>query len=371
MIKSATRHYQPSFVGFLAILALCLVVVALAACGGKDPEPTTVAQNPGSQSEATLTPIPTDKPTLVPTATSRPTNTPTATPVPEPTKDPAINPLTGLRVEDPSILDRRPLAMRIGNDPIIRPQEGMSFADVVYEEIMEGWTVTRFTAILYGEEAERVRPLRSARLSSLSIAPQYDAALVHTGASDKIRWFISQATFVDLDQFYVPSPYHVLPGYDWRGRMYTSTDEIHDYLEFQGLERGEPIVGYTFDEDVPEGSAAMSVSIPYPSRSAVAWTYDPEIGEYKRSVAGVRHLDGLTGEQLTADNVIILYCEHKSTNIVEDSLGSTAIDIVLEGEGRAQVLRDGVVIEARLRGDQNVASLGRRRGCRDLLRHRR
>jgi len=336
-------HLRRHGFGVLLALTLCLVMGALVACGGKDDEPTQAAMNPGGQAAATLTPLPTDAPTLVPTATPRPTDTPA--PTPEPTSDPAINPLTGLRVSDPAILNLRPVAMRIGNDPSVRPQEGMSFADVVYEEIMEGWVVTRFTAIFYGEEAGRVRPLRSARLSSLSIAPQYDAALVHTGASDQIRWYISQATFVDLDQYYVPSPYHVMAGYDWRGRMYTSTEEVHDYLQAQGLERGEPINGYTFDEAVPAGSPATSVRIPYPASAAVDWKYDAESGEYRRYVVGMPHLDGLSGEQLTADNVIILYAEHRRTDIVEDSLGSTAIDIVLHGEGRAQVIRDGVVVE--------------------------
>ena len=32
---------------------------------------------------------------------------------------------------------------------------------------------------------------------------------------------------------------------------------------------------------------------------------------------------------------------------MEDSLGNTAIRIVLQGEGRAQICRDGVMIEAR------------------------
>jgi hypothetical protein len=64
-------------------------------------------------------------------------------------------------------------------------------------------------------------------------------------------------------------------------------------------------------------------------------------------VQGEPHLDGLTGEQLAADNVIVFYAEHKKTDIVEDSLGNTAIDIVMTGSGRAQICRDGVVIEGR------------------------
>ncbi|MCD6518380.1 MAG: DUF3048 domain-containing protein [Anaerolineae bacterium] len=269
----------------------------------------------------------------------------TATPTPTKTPNPNTNPLTGLQVSDPSLLRRRVLAVRIGNDPQIRPQEGLSLADVVFEEIMDGWTLTRFTALYLGSDAERIRPIRSARLSSLAIAPQYDAALVHSGASDKIRWLISQAKFVDLDQYFHPEPYGILKGYDWRGRMYTSTSKIHEYLRKKGWERETPIKGYVFDPTPPRGKPAQKIHIPYPKLCVVDWTYDADQGRYLRYVQGKPHLDGLTKKQIAADNVIIFYTEHKKTDIVEDSLGSTAIDIVLQGSGRAQICRDGVVIE--------------------------
>lgn len=327
------------------LLALALTLGALTACGGEDP----VAMLPAidATTVGTLTPPPSNTP--APTSTNTPTATVTRTPTatPTPTRNPNVNPLTGLAVDDVALLNRRPLAVRIGNDPVARPQDGLGFADVVLEEVMDGWSVTRFTAIVYGEDAERLRPLRSARLSSMAIAPQYDAASVHSGASDRVRWLISQSGILDLDEFFHPSPYRLLSGYDWRGRMYTTSELIHEYLAAKGLERSEPIEGYLFDETPPEaGEAATSIHIPYPSSSIVDWAYDEAQGRYLRSVTGVPHLEGLTMEQLVADNVILLYTEHRATDIVEDINGATAIDIVLSGEGRAQICRDGVVLEA-------------------------
>jgi len=205
--------------------------------------------------------------------------------------------------------------------------------------------VTRYTAIYLGQDAERIRPIRSARLVSLSIAPQYDAALVHSGASDRIRWLIGQASFVDLDQYFHPEPYAVLEGYDWRGRMYTSVGAVHDYLRANGLERDESIEGYAFDVVVPGGMPATSIIIPYPD--VVEWRYDEVTGLYARQLDGTVHTDGLTGAPLVAANVIVLYAEHNKTDIVEDSLGSTAIDIDLSGGGTAVLYRDGVSVEAR------------------------
>lgn len=341
----------------LALLALAFVVSSLALAACKDKEPTP---------EPVVVAIRTARPTFTPfpTATERPPTAtatevviqPTMTPVPPtptvaqattPTPDGSINPLTGSSVADPSLLDRRILAVRIGNDPEIRPQEGLGQADIVYEEIMEGWTITRYTALFWDKNVERIRPLRSARLTSLSIVPQYDAASVHSGASDKIRWLISESDIIDLDQFYHPEPYGILEGYDWRGRMYTSVEAIHRYLAQEGLDTRSKCDGYFFDSAAPEGLPAASIHIPYPQVSVADWAYDKASGRYLRTTQGEPHLDGLTDEQIGAENVVILYADHRKTDIVEDSRGSTAIDIDLESGGRARLCRDGVVVEGR------------------------
>ena len=68
--------------------------------------------------------------------------------------------------DDPALIHRRVLAVRVGNDAVIRPQDGLGAADIVYEELMEGYSLTRFTAIYLGGNAERIRPIRSARLTA-------------------------------------------------------------------------------------------------------------------------------------------------------------------------------------------------------------
>ncbi len=328
---------------------MILTLAILSGCNSPAPTPTPAPTPlPTRTAKPTFTAEPSNTPP--PTATLAPTKTPvppTPTVTATPTPDADISPLTGLRVSDPSLLRRRVLAARIGNDPEIRPQEGLGQADIVYEEIMDGWMVTRFTALYLDTNVARIRPLRSARLSGLYIVPQYDAAHVHTGASDRIRYLLSQAPIVDLDQFFHEKPYSVLEGYDWRGRMYTSVERIHEYLRERKLERDTPIKGYTFSTTPPAGKPALSAHIPYPASCIVDWKYDPSSGRYLRFVQGKPHLEGLTKEQIAADNVIIFYAEHKKTDIVEDSLGSTAIDIVISGSGRAQILRDGLVIEAK------------------------
>lgn len=85
---------------------------------------------------------------LPPTKTAEPT-----LPPPTQTIEPAqvINPLTGLHVEDPSLLDLPALLVSISHFPVTaRPQAGLSFAPYVFEiYITEG--ATRFLTTFYGE----------------------------------------------------------------------------------------------------------------------------------------------------------------------------------------------------------------------------
>ncbi|MEA3406685.1 MAG: DUF3048 domain-containing protein [Chloroflexota bacterium] len=327
----------------ILISFLLLIAITSTACQPQLPTPTQ------APIRATQTPKPTftSVPAFTPTDTPRPTDTPVPTATPSPTATPVptdVSPLTGTKVEDLDHLRRRVLAVRVGNDPEIRPQEGLGRADVVYEELMEGWALTRFTAIYLNNNAERIRPIRSSRLVTLDIVPQYDGALVHSGANDTIRYMISQASFVDLDEYFHPQPYGLLSGYDWRGRLYTSVEAVHEYLEKKGWERKEPIEGYQFSSQVPIGDSASAIHIPYPRLCAVDWTYAVEKGYYLRQVQGEPHVDALTGEQLHAANVILFYTKHKATDLV-DSNGARLIDIEMSGSGPAEICRDGVVVE--------------------------
>jgi hypothetical protein len=105
----------------VAILAICLVA-------GCQPMRTT--------------PTPSPAPTVT-------TETPTSQPEQKLPSD--VNPLSGLRVTDPSLLKIPTLLVSISHFPATaRPQAGLSFAPFVYEfYITEG--ATRFLAVFYGE----------------------------------------------------------------------------------------------------------------------------------------------------------------------------------------------------------------------------
>jgi hypothetical protein len=257
---------------------------------------------------------------------------------------PGDNPLTGQGGGRPG---QRPIIVCINNDYAARPQLGLSQADVAYEYLMEGYGITRFSAIFYGEESAQIGPVRSARLINYYMGALYDAGLACSGASDGVRYSLKhEAPFpymdVDLDD---PSNtrYSVSIGSDYRTRLRTSTSGLRRWLADWGVEKAPNLRSFTFGGAPGGGAPASSITIPYPAGtgSQVQYRYDGGSGRYLRFMGGIAHTDGNTGGQLAVENVIVQVVSHEATNIVEDSLGSTSIRLNLFGSGGAIVFRDG------------------------------
>jgi LysM repeat protein len=251
-----------------------------------------------------------------------------------------INPLTGLTVDDPATLQRRPLLVRVGNDPAARPQVGLNSADMVYEEIAEWW-ITRFTAIFLAETPTTVGPVRSARLINVQLVPQYQGALAHSGGSDPVRWEISQAPLVNLDEFYNRSPYFYRPNEGWQTRLSLNAVSARDYMQKKGFESPVSLQGFLFSNTVEGGESGENIYVPYPRvTSLTEWHYNPASGQYLRWVSG-QPLNDFNGGQIAASNVIIYFADHQATDIIEDTNNATSIRIIVNGKGAAWFFRDG------------------------------
>jgi LysM repeat protein len=253
-----------------------------------------------------------------------------------------VNPLTGLPVADPSLLRRRPLMVRVGNDVgARRSQIGLNSADIVYEEITEWW-VTRFTAIYLSNAPVAVGPVRSARLLNVQLVPQYKGALAHSGGSDPVRWEISQAPLVNLDEFYNAAPYFYREGEGWQTRLAINAQAAREYMLNKNLDGAVDLPAFFFSDALDEGGEpGQNIYIPYPrSTSFTEWHYDNASGKYLRWVNGFPLNDVASG-QIAASNVIVYFADHQPTDIVEDTNGATSIRIFMNGFNAAWLFRDG------------------------------
>ncbi len=351
---------------------ISIVGLLVAACGGNPTPPphtptpaievvefTTEKTTPTSTRINTPTPFPSPTPTRIPTSDAGAETAAmeeSALEVSGPaafglTRPPNQNPLTGLPVDDPALLQRRPLMVRIGDDPAARPQVGLNEADMVYEELVEWW-ITRFTAIYLSRDLEMIAPIRSMRLINLQLTPQYQGALAHSGGSDPVRFRMSQTNIPDLDEFFHPSIYFYRDTDHWATRLALDATQARAYMQEQGLEQAVPLRGFVFRQtlnldNLPADAvgAARDIGISYPAPSSqVRWTYDEAGGHYRRSVAGEAMVDA-DGDPISATNVIIYFTEHNETDIVEDSTGATSVEIAANGFGTAWVLRDGLILQ--------------------------
>jgi hypothetical protein len=349
------KQHKTVSLTFGAALVLLMLIQLGSACGGSTnkvtPTPTRTSR-PAETSTPVITPAPESIP---PTATPQASPTPTADASILTEFPPDVNPLTGLRVSDPTILDRRPLAIKISNAPaVVRPQSGLSMADLVFEHYAEGG-VTRFTAIFLGQEAPKVGSIRSGRLIDLEIPAMTGAMFAYSGSSGGVKEKIIASDFyqegrVVSPDFGVGEPVFVRvpePGKAFEHTLFTSTDALWALTTERGLNSRQDLHGLAFREAPPAGGQpAGYVEIPYlPGAAAAEWSFDRELGLYRRSILGEPHTDALTGQQLTAANVIIVYANHVETDILEDLVGGGhySIEIQIWGEGPVQIVRDGQV----------------------------
>ena len=267
-----------------------------------------------------------------------------------------VNPFTGQALPGDRA-GRRPVIVCFNNDFAARPQFGTSQADVMYEYLMEGFGITRFSGLFYGQDVAQIGPIRSARLINYYLGALYGAGLACSGASDQVRYTLKhEAPFpymdIDLDD---PSNarYSVSIGSDYRTRLRTDTGRLMRWLNEWSVQQPAAVRGFTFGGLPPGGAPGTTISIPYPAGtgSNVDYRYDGGSGRYLRSLGSVPHLDGNSGAQIGVENVIVQYVPHEVTDIVEDSLGSLSIRLNLFGSGRALLLRDGQVFDGTWRSE--------------------
>jgi hypothetical protein len=301
-------------------------------------------------------------PTITPTETPAvPTATPTETPIPlvypvGPSGFPTnVDPLTGLVVSDMQLLDRRPLAIKVSNFPrTARPQAGLSKADLLWEFYTE-FGNTRWVAMYYGQDAEKVGPIRSARVLDTRIMPLYDAILVHVQAFETVWIEISKSGVDTINEFPASCP-AICRDPDEpvvENSAFGNTIELTKYARRVGLlAAGRPdLDGMVFDPAVPADlKPSVGARILFSSSATAQWKYDPAAGRYMRyseTATGTLEplTDRTTGEQLAVDNLIILVVD---TFVYAGKTGTgEQFDMDLSTGGKGYFFRDGVMLQGR------------------------
>lgn len=297
-----------------------------------------------------------------------------------------VNPLTGQQVADPAVLERPPVVVKISNaPPLVRPQSGIGQADLVFEHYAEGG-LTRFSAVFYSRLPEKAGSVRSARLIDYELVPMYRALLAFSGASLGVekRIYGSEAVRANLcrgkegadlqacqqqadeigpvgeippSEFADRAYKGVLYGapYYWRDEsipaphnMFVNVAALSQLAASQGFTGRPELRGMAFHPDPASDAgalvgAASVIDIRYRA-TRVRWQYDPQSGRYLRFADGQGHFDATSGQQIAADNVVVIYAGHYLTDIVEavwQGNVSWSIQVTIWPQGEASLFRDG------------------------------
>ena len=372
------------------MLTIFVLLVLLGGCSSPPPEvvngnvlltpdmehPTATPFQPGSNSL--------DSPSSIPTTTLTPTSLAPAitqtgnitveknslpTPFPSGYQGMPVfalstntNPLTGLMTTNLELLDRRPIAVKITQYPrLVRPQSGLSLADVVYEYYIE-WGVTRFIAIFYGNDAEQVGPVRSGRFFDEHITRMYQAFFVFKFADPRVYNYFKAS---DLNDYLVVPTIASCPPFelgseerDTYNNIFFNTVKFKDCVAKQkSVDNTRPPIRSSFFSNLTPESDLVTDRIytQYSLDDYNYWEYLPDMNRYQRyqetnslknnqAPAYEPLTDALTGLPIMADNVVVLYAKHRFANTFDEE--DEVFHIDLYGSGVAFVFRDGVALPA-------------------------
>ena len=290
---------------------------------------------------------------------------PSVAPSPDATADPlacsSCWPLNGKPLDGASA-SRRPLVVKVDNVPAARPHYGITQADMVVEELVEGY-VTRLAAFYQSQDPQTIGGVRSARLVDRSLTTMVRGALVYSGTSDFAWSLISQdaasGRYVELSADH-SSGYYRVAFRQSPYNMFTSAVAQRDALAKLNKSTVTAVPKWAFlpaaDHSATiagmSGAATVTdITIPYrEDTSLVSYKYDPATKTYARwqNSAGkpVRDVDALNNAPVAATNVVIVQTEIWEVAEIVDAAGSHAHDMRLTGTGTATIFRDGLRQEA-------------------------
>jgi hypothetical protein len=262
-------------------------------------------------------------------------------------------PLTGMPLGGGAAA-KRPLYVKIDNNPHARPHYGITRADQVYEWLVEGLT-TRLAAVFQSKDPDVIGSVRSARMTDTPIIPSLGAAFVYSGGGPEELMRIhydAAVTYRYID---------LAPGYGWGYRVGFRDPPYNYFTTYQRLRQaladapdGDQPVSIPSWNFLPPSATdplaggmtgsieASAITVPYRPGFAVSYRYDPGSRSYARFQDGVKEIDGETREAVAAKNIVVIQTEvHFTTEFGLDPAGNPKLDMTLIGTGKGSVFRDG------------------------------
>ena len=230
-----------------------------------------------------------------------------------------INLLTGMADLSQEAIGKRPVAVMINNIPASFPQYGIEQADIIFEIPVEGQQ-TRFMA-LYGDytQVPKICSVRSCRPYFPAFSEGFDAIYVNWGMNDEVRAYVNTLGLTHFEGLYNAGGLfsrdtdRKAAGYALEHTGVFDGTRVDDVLNETGkrtdIESDKTDTAFKFaainEKLTPTGGACTEVNVDFGIALATL-KYDETTHKYWKSYNGEAQIDGVTGNQLSFTNVLVL-----------------------------------------------------------------
>jgi hypothetical protein len=264
-------------------------------------------------------------------------------------------PLTGISYltdsAAPDVISLPAVTCKIDNSSAGRPQFNLNKTDIVFVELVEGG-LTRLVATWHSQPVDKVGPVRSVRAMDADIAAPYGGIFCFSGGVPEFIALLQQTSLYLADE---TSQQSVKPNSFSRTSERRSPHNVvvdMGLLQSQHKDLGAPQPMFAYSAFLPEtqtydpstassGLSTKDVTVKYAGATSF-WAGDGK-GLMLRTQDGKPHLDGVTEEQVSAKNVVVLEVEIDTSNRSARD-GVVPRTIMISG-GRAWVFEDGRHVE--------------------------
>lgn len=226
----------------------------------------------------------------------------------------------------------------IENSNASRPHSGLGLADIVYENAVETYQITRFMAVFASEHPTKVGPVRSARIPFVRMAQEWGLPFAHFGSAATGQGD-AKSLIESLD---IPIRFdgHQAINQEFYSRDNTRKAPHNAYFNAEEALVKIPEIEYEnrfeFSERTNIDQEDISMfSLAYAPDNQVGYEYDGDNKNYRRFINNEPMMDEYMEEQISVTNIIVLHAPHRTAEEARYVL----VDFI--GEGKAEFFIDG------------------------------
>jgi len=241
-------------------------------------------------------------------------------------------PLTGLPADTEA--PKHPvMVVKIDNSSNSSPQIGLSKADLVTEELVEGGT-TRLAVFYYSQTPRVVGPVRSMRATDIGIVQPAQAALIASGGAPPTVRRVADAgidTFTEGARGYTratdrSAPYNLMMKLPVLARSLKAPEPPSGYLPWGN------------EDDFPKGQKAKGVAAQFSGSHTTNWRYAGGTYDNLNSYAA-------QGDHFAPNTLLVLRVEVGDAGY-RDPAGNPVPETKFTGTGDAMVFHKGRMVRA-------------------------